>query len=185
MLLNSIILAISSSIDSLGIGISYGIKKTLISKIGIIILFIISFLVTSFSLLLGNIVKLLFPENLLKYIGNLLLIFVGIFFFLQYFKKNDISFDFDYSNSIDLKECIFLSIALSLDSFCIGIGGTIIGVNNILFPFLIAIFQFLFLNLGIFLGRQLNNISHLPNNMWSIISGILIILIGTTKLLIS
>ena len=34
MLLNSIILAISSSIDSLGIGISYGIKKTLISKIG-------------------------------------------------------------------------------------------------------------------------------------------------------
>lgn len=44
MLPNSIILAITSSIDSLGIGITYGIRSIYISNIGKFILFIISFL---------------------------------------------------------------------------------------------------------------------------------------------
>ena len=42
MLLNAFILAISSSIDSLGIGITYGIKNTKISYLGKLILFSIS-----------------------------------------------------------------------------------------------------------------------------------------------
>ena len=41
-MLNSFILAISSSIDSLGIGITYGIKNTKISLLGKIVLFTIS-----------------------------------------------------------------------------------------------------------------------------------------------
>ena len=48
MLLNCILLALSVSIDSLGIGISYGIKHTKISKISNFTLFSISFLMTSF-----------------------------------------------------------------------------------------------------------------------------------------
>jgi len=184
MLPNSIILAITSSIDSLGIGITYGIRSIYISNIGKFILFIISFFITSLSLFFGNIIKLFFSENLLRYIGSLILIFMGVLLFLQSLKKEDISFDFDYSNSIDLKECMYLGIALSLDSFCIGIGGTIMGISNILFPLLISFFQFLFLNLGNFLGRQLTNISHLPNNIWSIISGILLIVIGIFKVIL-
>ena len=43
MLLNCILLALSVSIDSLGIGITYGIKNTKISLIGKIILFIIHY----------------------------------------------------------------------------------------------------------------------------------------------
>ena len=41
-MVNSILLAISSSIDSLGIGVTYGIKNTKISKLSKIILFVIS-----------------------------------------------------------------------------------------------------------------------------------------------
>ena len=42
MLINSILLALSSSLDSLGIGITYGIKNMKISKISRLILFTIS-----------------------------------------------------------------------------------------------------------------------------------------------
>ena len=57
MLLNCILLALSVSIDSLGIGISYGIKHTKISKISNFTLFSISFIVTSLSIIIGNIFK--------------------------------------------------------------------------------------------------------------------------------
>ena len=43
MIINSFLLAISSSIDSLGIGITYGVKNTRISNQAKIILFLLSF----------------------------------------------------------------------------------------------------------------------------------------------
>ncbi len=184
MLLNTIILSISSSIDSLGIGVTYGIKGTLISKLGKLILFIITFFVTTISLVFGNIIKMMLPTYLMSIIGSLILIFIGIFIILQSLKKDHISFDFDSSNFIDSKEALFLALALSLDSFCIGIGSTIIGISNILFPLLIAIFQLFFLSLGILLGRCLHNFEHLPNNIYSIISGALLIFIGIIKFLL-
>ena len=50
MLLNYLILAISSSIDSLGIGITYGIKNTKITVLARLILFIVAFLVSTISI---------------------------------------------------------------------------------------------------------------------------------------
>ena len=46
---NSLILALSSSIDSFGIGITYGLKSTKISLLGKIILFVISIFTNYFS----------------------------------------------------------------------------------------------------------------------------------------
>ena len=55
MLINCFILAISSSIDSLGIGVTYGIKDKKISFSSTIILFIISLLVSFISVFFGKI----------------------------------------------------------------------------------------------------------------------------------
>ena len=220
MLINSLFLAISSSIDSLGIGITYGIKNTTISYIGKVILFCISFFISILSLWFGNSIKNIFSNFATTFIGSSILICMGIFICFQALKnenkssnstdknftdfsnyhqekiysffikclritikiiKNPISSDFDRSNSIDGKEALFLGIALSLDSFCIGIGGSIIGVSSVIFPLFIAFFQLIFLSLGNFLGRKLHKLSHLPNNIWSIISGILLIVIGFCK----
>lgn len=217
MFLNTLILAISSSIDSLGIGITYGIKNTKISHIAKLILFCISFLITLVSLYFGNIIKNLINESFTKFLGCCILIIMGIFicyqalrkdykedkknelinfenpsekiysFFIKFLGitikiiKNPINSDLDNSKTIDAKEALFLGLALSLDSFCIGIGGSIIGINIKIFPFLIAIFQQFFLNFGNFLGRKLYNFSNMPNNIWSIISGIVLIIIGLLK----
>ena len=208
MLINSLFLSISSSIDSLGIGITYGIKNTKISHIAKLILLGISFLVSLTSLYFGNIIKNLFNENFTKIFGSIVLILMGILICYQSLKKdskenkkndiiylsnshekiysifikflgitikiikNPINSDLDNSKTIDSKEALFLSLALSLDSFCIGIGGSIIGIDYQIFPFLIAIFQLFFLSFGNILGRKLYNLSNLPNNIWSIISGI-------------
>lgn len=220
MLINSIILAISSSIDSLGIGITYGIKNTKISAIGKIILFCISFLIALTAVWFGDIIKNVFSEFVTKLIGSTILMCMGIFIFFQSFKKdkkdikiiknenkkdsslepkiyslfidflgitikiikNPSSSDFDGSKSIDAKEALFLGFALSLDSICIGISGSIIGISSALFPFLISIFQLIFLSFGNFLGRKLHKTSSLPDNIWSIISSILLFIIGFIRL---
>lgn len=192
-MLNSILLSVSSSIDSLGIGITYGIKNTKISLIGKIILFIISLTMSYFSLFLGNLIQNIFPTFLTKLIGSLILISMGIYISFEALKKQDvncnvfnnpISSDFDNSQIIDSKESLFLAIALSLDSLCIGIGGSISNINLILFPLLVSIFQLSFLSFGTFLGSHINKFYKLPKNIWSLISGILLILIGTFKLFI-
>ncbi len=227
-MINSLFLAISSSIDSLGIGVTYGVKNTKISYIGKVVLFFISFIISILSIWFGNVIKNIFSDYLTTFIGSGILISMGFFICFQALKKekdcmnntdnkkfydnydnninfkeekiysffikflgitikiikNPISSDFDYSNSIDSKEALFLGLALSLDSFCIGVGGSIIGISSMLFPLLIASFQLLFLSVGNFLGRKLNKLSHLPDNIWSIISGFLLIIIGLIKLML-
>lgn len=216
MIFNSLFLAISSSIDSLGIGVTYGLKSTKISYIANVILFIISIMITTFSMWFGNCIRNFFPHNITNIIGSLIIVFMGIFMTIQAFKgkkitnsedlkkpindekiysffikylgitiqiiKNPTYSDFDNSKKIDCKEAFFLAIALSLDSFCIGIGSTIAGISSSLFPFFISIFQLLFLKLGNIIGEKLTNTKIFPDNTWSVLSGLLLIIIGIIKL---
>ena len=220
MLLNCLFLAISSSIDSLGIGITYGIKNTKITMGAKSILFFISFIISIISIYFGNLLKYIFPNFLIHYLGSSLLILMGLFMCFQSVKvskqeykiendknlkisdtekiysvfikclgitikiiKNPNSSDLDKSNVIDSKEALFLGLALSLDSFCIGIGFSMINTFSIIFPLLTSCFQLFFLSLGIYCGKKLYSFSKLPDNIWSIISGILLIIIGFCKMI--
>ena len=191
-MLNSILLAISSSIDSLGIGITYGIKNTKISLIGKIILFAISLLGTYLSMFLGDFIQNIFPSFLTKLLGNLILVFMGIYICFEALKNKDdysnifnnpISSDLDNSKIIDSKEALFLAIALSLDSLCIGIGSAISDIDLRFFPLLVSIFQIVLLSFGTFLGTHINQIYKLPRNIWNILSGFLLIFIGFIKII--
>lgn len=185
MIINSLILAVSSSIDSLGIGITYGIKNTKISLLARFILFILSFIISIISIWFGDILKNLFSESLIKFIGSTILILMGVFICFQALnnKQNDNTFDFNNSNTIEPKEALFLGLALSLDSFCIGTCGSIIGVHSILFPIFISAFQLFFLEFGDFLGSTLHAFTNFPNNICSIISGFLLMIIGIIRFL--
>ena len=220
MLLNCLFLAISSSIDSLGIGITYGIKNTKITMGAKSILFFISFIISIISIYFGNLLKYIFPDFLIHYLGSFLLILIGLFMCFQSVKvskqeykiendknlkisdtekiysffikclgitikiiKNPSSSDLDKSNVIDSKEALFLGLALSLDSFCIGIGFSMINTFSIIFPLLTSCFQLFFLSLGNYCGKKLYSFSKLPDNIWSTISGILLIVIGFCKMI--
>ena len=220
MLLNCLFLAISSSIDSLGIGITYGIKNTKITIGAKSILFFISFFISIISIYFGNLLKYIFPDFLIHYLGSFLLILMGLFMCFQSVKvskqeykiendknlkisdtekiysffikclgitikiiKNPSSSDLDKSNVIDSKEALFLGLALSLDSFCIGIGFSMLNTFSIIFPLFTSCFQLFFLSLGNYCGKKLYSFSRLPDNIWSTISGILLIIIGFCKMI--
>ena len=213
MLLNALILALSASIDSLGVGISYGLKKTKICFLAYLVLMIISIIITALSMFLGNTLTSFMSPNVTKVIGSVILFGIGIFIiyeatlkkektkkivfpqhkeyniFIKCFGitiniiKDPISSDIDSSNKIDMKEAIFLGLALSLDSISIGFGASVIGINTFLFPLLISIFQIIFLCIGRIIGNNIIDVSKLPKNIWNVISGILLICIGFIKLI--
>ena len=170
-MVNSILLAISSSIDSLGIGVTYGIKNTK----------------TYISIFFGNIIQYILPNSFTNFLGCFILICMGIYICFQASKKekdsrnvfnSPISSDLNHSKIIEPQEALILAIALSLDSFCIGISGSMADINLKLFPFLVSAFQLIFLSLGSYLGIHIRNFCKLPSNIWSIISGLLLIFIG-------
>ena len=181
MIFSSLLLAISSSIDSLGIGITYGFKKIQLKKWSKIILFCISILITFIAFVIGSIFKNFFSENFFKLIGTLILVIMGL---IVIFKTDteEYTFDLDNSNDIDYKEALILGIALSLDSLCIGISAISLGINMFIFAIIVAFLQFAFLSIGNFLGIHLSNINKVPQSIWTKISGILLILIGLLKL---
>lgn len=92
--------------------------------------------------------------------------------------------DLNKSNKIEGKEALYLGMALSLDSIGIGIGSSIIGLNSFVFPMLVAIFQLFFLSFGSCLGKKIKDISNIPENIWSIVSGVLLIFIGISKIIL-
>ena len=212
MLPNAIALALSASIDSLGVGITYGLKKTKIRFPAFCALFLLSITITSISISIGNVITSFISPSVTSIIGSIILLGIGVFIIYQatikkektkkdkltkpreyniFIKflgitiniiKDPISSDIDSSNEIDFKEAIFLGIALSLDSISIGFGASSIGIGGFIFPLLISIFQIMFLSIGRILGSKINNVSNLPNNIWNIISGILLISIGIIKI---
>lgn len=217
MLINSLVLALSSSIDSLGIGITYGLKNTKISILAKLVLFVISFSISVLSVWFGDLIKSIFSDFVTRLVGNIILVAMGLFvcfqairkdsyapnlqpsdlirdydekiysFFIDFLGitikiiKNPKNSDLDSSNSIDAKEAFFLGFALSLDCFCIGSCGSVLGIHSFLFPLFISVFQLVFLSIGNILGKSLQGLSNLPDNVWSIISGILLVLIGLIR----
>lgn len=91
MLLTYLLLAFSVSIDSLGIGITYGMKQTSINNISKLILCTISFFVVILSIWVGNAIKNIFSDTIVSLIGCFILVSMGLFMILQVFvsKKHE------------------------------------------------------------------------------------------------
>ena len=206
MILTCMLLALSTSIDSIGIGLTYGIRDITISRQAKIILFIISLIISSISILIGNTLNNILSKEITNIIGSLILFFIGIIILVQTLKrekrqekkvyklfikflgitiqiiKDPISSDFDNSKKIDSKEAIYLGTALSLDSFSVGIGAGMLGSISIIFPLIVSLFQIIFLSLGRNIGEKLKKKIHIPSKIWSILSAVLLILIGIVRL---
>ena len=178
MIFNCILLALSVSIDSLGIGITYGLKKTKITAISNIILFAISFCITCGSIFLGHYISALFSPTISTILGSSFLIILGVYNIYKTINKPLTDYDIDHSNNIDAKEAIFLGLALSIDSACVGIGSGIIGINDIVLPFFVASFQLAFLNCGNLVANSIAKYVNVSEYALSIFSSFILILVG-------
>ncbi len=177
-MINSLLLALSVSIDSFGIGISYGIKNAKVRFLSMVLLILMSVLGTSASFFIGNTINVIFSGFITKLISSSILVLLGIIIILD-----PIPFDFDKSHILDLKEAFILGLALSLDSICLGIGSSIGGFFDFSFPIFVAVFQAIFLILGKFFGKKILSNFNIPENYLKILSGIVLIIFGLLKLI--
>lgn len=182
MLLNCILLALSVSVDSLGIGITYGIKNTKIAKISNIILFAISFCATCGSIFLGHYIAILFSPTFATFLGSSFLIILGVYNIYKSLNSPSSDYDFDHSNDIDRKEAVILGLALSIDSICVGVGCGIIGIDDLVLPVLVSSFQLLFLNCGNSIAKSIIKRINISENVLTIFSGIVLILVGILRI---
>lgn len=87
MLIELLLLSLSVSIDSFGIGITYGLKNTKITNIAKFILCLISILITTLSLSLGECLSHFLPNSLASLLGSFLLIGMGLFILFTCFSS--------------------------------------------------------------------------------------------------
>lgn len=125
MLFNAFVLALSASIDSLGVGITYGLKKTKISVSAFLVLFILSITFTSVSILLGHLITSLISNFFVSLLGALILFFIGVFIILgatinnkktseaeNNYNENDINISKEYNFFI---KCLGITINIIKD----------------------------------------------------------------------
>ncbi len=205
--INIIFLAITLSIDALGIGISYGVRGINIPIFSKLIISIQTFLIITISLFLGNIVFSFFPIVIRNYTGVIILIALGLFMITEAYlpkkektetvrtfsiKQAGITIkiiksppvcDFNKSNKIEPFEALYLGLALSIDSFGVSFGSGAFGVFSIFLPLFAVFFQILFLSIGISSGKKISSISKLSENIWITVSGCILIFMGILKLI--
>lgn len=182
MILKCILLALSASIDALSIGITYGIKKTKMSKIGNLIIFLTLLFSTSVSVLIGHYISILFSPIFSIWIGSLLLILLGFYTIYKANDKKTTNFDTDNSNYIDEKEAFMLGLAVAVDASCVSLSSGMIGLGNFILPILMAIFHTFFVNCGNFVATSIVKKIKISNRFLSIISGIILIFIGLYRI---
>ena len=186
-MLSTILLSISTSIDSLGIGLTYGIKNTKIPNLSKFILLGIFLAISISSIYIGKCLGNLFGIDLTNIVSSLILLIIGITIVSKalFEHKNQKSYDFNNSNLIDPKEAFILGIALSLDSFGIGVSYGLLNTHAFIFSMFVVMFQFIFLNFGIYFGKKIKNkcqTKNIPDYIWSIISSVIIFMIAIFKL---
>ncbi len=91
--------------------------------------------------------------------------------------------DFDHSNTIDIKEALYIGLALSLDALGAGIGLGISGQSGIFYALLVGIFQYFFITLGIWGGKKLHLSTKMNETVLAVLPGIILIGLAVYRLL--
>ena len=210
-LFSAILLAVSLSMDALGIGISYGLRRVRVATLPKVIISLISLLFTALAIGIGNVIALILPEQLAKLIGSAMLVILGVVIIVQALSERISSENkkkptpktwswtikslgvsikvtrtpaenpINNSTSLNIKEALYLGVALSIDSFGAGISSAVAGVNSFLVPVLVGICQFVFLSFGLYCGSKLTAIRKLNSNFFMLLSGTILVVLACVR----
>ncbi|MDA8226749.1 MAG: sporulation membrane protein YtaF [Desulfitobacterium hafniense] len=193
--------AISSSLDNLGVGISYGIQNINIGILSNLIIAIICFSFSMFGIVFGKWVSTFFPGILPVLLGAFILFVIGIRIVLlaKPRKRTDSeigenshnigkvnlqkpeSFDANKNKNIELGEAMLLGIALSANALTNGLSAGLFGFSPLAISVMASIGSFVSVWSGVTLGRKVVNIrigSFTIGQFSTMLSGVIILLIG-------
>ncbi|MDP4120334.1 MAG: manganese efflux pump [Bacillota bacterium] len=195
-LLSVFLFGVSSNIDNLVIGISYGVKKIRIPLISNILIAFITFCGTVLLMSVGKRLAVLIPTEFANAIGSSILILIGLYGIIKFIRnlkiikknnepnwptENPEKYDENNNKQIEMREAITLGILLSINNMGLGIGASISGLNII--P--TAIGAFIFSMCSMLLGNALGNsyLSTLFGKYGELVSGLIIIAMGILELI--
>ncbi|MFE1626964.1 sporulation membrane protein YtaF [Brevibacillus reuszeri] len=203
--------AISSSIDNLGVGISYGIRKIRIGFWSNLLIAGICFVLSEIGIYFGQMLVYLLPGILPVLLGALILVVIGIRIILlavprknkelgtasegeaagssrsiKGILQNPEIADFDKSGEIGLKEAFFLGIALAANAVTNGLSAGLIGLSPHAISITAAIGSFLTVWVGVGIGEKVASVrigSFTFGQFGTMISGIILLAIAVNSLL--
>lgn len=192
-----IFLVIAVSLDSLGVGVAYGMRKVQVPIHALLIIMLCSGIVVVLSMTIGKFLMNYLSPDHASIVGGVILIFLGFFSLYNLTRSKQANpsketkfktvllspedADLDDSGIISTGEAILLGIALSLDAFGAGIAASVIGYSLYVTPLLISIMSGLFVYSGIQIGFFLSKNKKLQKV--SYISPALLILLGIFNML--
>ncbi|MEK5037571.1 sporulation membrane protein YtaF [Sporosarcina sp. FSL K6-3457] len=191
--------AVSSSIDNLGVGISYGIRKIHIRLGANLVMTIVCFLMSMGGITFGVWLSTILPGIIPVLFGALLLIIIGLRVILlakpNYQEsrqennsmtdifKNPEAADVDKSGDIGWIEAVFLGIALSANALINGLGAGLLGLSPFAIALTAAIGSFISIWMGVKLGNRLATVrigSFTVGQFGTVLSGVIILIIAFT-----
>lgn len=170
-----VVIAVSLSMDAFSLSLAYGtlnLEKEYIKKLSTIV-GLYHFMMPLIGLTIGNILIKILPLNT-NIIVCIVLTLIGIEMIIDTFKKEE------EIKIMSLKELLLFGLAVSLDSFSVGIGLNAITKNKVLAVSLFSISSFIFTYIGLILGKKINN---LIGKISTILGGITLIIIGILYIL--
>ncbi|WP_232697429.1 sporulation membrane protein YtaF [Brevibacillus daliensis] len=201
--------AISSSIDNLGVGISYGIRKIRIGLLSNLMIAVICFILSEAGILFGQFLNTIIPGVLPILVGALLLFVIGVRIILLAIPrkkpaiveeskitgtpvksitkilKNPEIVDFDKSQDIGLGEAFILGIALAANAVTNGLGAGLLGLSPHAISVTAAIFSFISVWGGVAIGGKVASIrigSFTLGQFGTIVSGVILLAIAVNTL---
>ncbi len=197
---SSLLFGVSASLDSLLVGISYGIRRVHIRLWQNLLIGLVTLLGTCLSVGAGHLLIPLLPKALCNYAGSLILMLLGIYYIAKWLisivpkkltkkseydanKRDEIVTASAKEKRADLKltEVFALSLTLSLNNLGIGLSASLAGLT--LLPTAAATFasSVALLFLGNRLGRS--RLLQLAGSAADPVSGLLLISLGLVQLI--
>lgn len=205
-----LLLAFAVSLDSFGVGLTYGLRKMKLPFKSFLFIAFCSAASIFIAMAFGNAITNYVPEKAAESLGGIILIVIGSWALYQIFRqeryereedeKKEVLFNFeiktlglvirilrkpteadiDNSGTITGKEALLLGMALSLDAFGAGVGAALIGYSPVFMAASVALMSALFVNLGMTSGYRFSDSNFIQK--FSFLPGVLLILLGIWNL---
>ena len=177
-----LLLACSLNFDALGVGLSYGMRGVRIPRGSLALLSVCSVVYALLASVFGGVLTGVLPTWVSRWPGALILLTIAVFALLRALRDPP-DCDFDASQSIDLREALALSLALSLDSFGATLSLALDTGAGFVLPLLIGACQLTFLLFGEYLGHRLAKTQHFPARALNFAAGLLLLVLAVLRIL--
>ena len=194
-LFSIMLFAVSSNLDNLIIGVSYGIKKIKIPFSSHLLVALMAFTGTFLSMLCGEGIMRWLPDGFANAAGSIMIIAIGLAGLIKYIRSrvrslqnsgewplNDPEkYDKNSDQRLELKETLSLGAALTVNNIGLGVGASMSGLSAWQTAAMSSVFCIALMLLGNRIGKRCA--SRRLDRYSELLSAVIIILLGVFELL--